>query len=173
MVRYVGRQYTADELWAFYSDYADVHSSEEAALQPLSARIRAFDVPVLAGAIFTASRLRDVASALQEVLTQRLPDIAWDILDRFRVGRITKYAIIHHVAQAPVDESTQQQMVLELFGFLTEVNGQQLGRGWHQRLRPTEQAVNDDAEIGEMVFRLQRGTYANTRTPGVGVPFYM
>ena len=63
-------------------------------------------------------------------------------------------------------------MVLELFGRLETLNGERVGTNWY-RSRWPENPPDDDADIGEMGFRLMCGTYANTRVPGVGVPFYM
>jgi hypothetical protein len=36
MVRFVGHQYTTDELWAYRVRHADLHADEEAALRPLA-----------------------------------------------------------------------------------------------------------------------------------------
>jgi hypothetical protein len=171
MASYVGHQYTTDELWHYHRDYVDVHPQEEAELRPLARRIRAFDVPVLAGVTWQCRRLRDLAASLEQMVAERLPGTACGPYDRVRSGRTKKYGIIHEVVAAPMDEATQQAMVLELFGRLEALDGEPVGRDWYPGW--PENPPDDDAEIGELTFRLQRGTYANTRFPGVGVPFYM
>src|SRR5262249_32424264 len=133
MARYVGHQYSAEELWQYYLSHADVHPQEEAELQPLARRIRAFDVPVLAGVTFGCSRVGDLASTLERVVVEHLPGTAWGPFDRVRPGRVTKYAIIHEIVIAPTDEATQEAMVLELFGRLEIVNGERVGRDWYRQ----------------------------------------
>lgn len=68
-------------------------------------------------------------------------------------------------------------MVLEVFGHLTQLNGAALQRHqlmkWFEALTPQEKANLDDLVIGEMTFRIERASYANTAIPGIGVPFYM
>ena len=69
-------------------------------------------------------------------------------------------------------EAAQEAMVLELFGRLESLNGEPVGIDWHRRRWP-EHPLADETEIGDLAFRLTRGTYANTSVPGVGVPFYL
>jgi len=47
------------------------------------------------------------------------------------------------------------------------------GITWYRELRPDDPAGSDDVVLGELTFLVERATYANTRTPGIGVPFYM
>jgi hypothetical protein len=177
MAPYVGAQYSAEEIWGYYRNHADVHQAEEAVLRPLAARIRAFDVPALAGVTFTVNRLCDAAPALEAVLAERLPVVAWAAFDALHLAlqlvRIKKYGLIHEVVEAPVDEATGDPMVVELYGRLAQFNGQPADRGWLREVHLQDSPGADDAAIGAMTFRLERATYANTRTPGIGVPFYM
>jgi hypothetical protein len=172
MAPYIGHQYSEEELWQYRRDHADVHPREEAELRPLARRIRAFDIPVLTDVTFQCRRLSDFAQALEQVVVEHLPGITWDPFDQVRSSRVKKYALVHAIVKAPVDEATQEAMVLELFGRLETLNGERVGTAWY-RSRWPENPPDDDADIGEMSFRLMRGTYANTRVPGVGVPFYM
>lgn len=169
---YVGQQYSAEELWQYHRIHADVHPQEETELRPLARRIRAFDVPMLAGVTFGCRRFSDLAAALEQAVAAQLPGTACGPFDRVRPGRVKKYGIVHVVVPAPLDEATGEDMVLELFGRLETLNGEPVGRDWYRRRWP-EHPPDDDAEIGELAFRLARGTYANTRVPGVGVPFYL
>lgn len=172
MAPYVGTQYSAEEVWHFYCRHAEeVYPGEEVTLQPLAARIRAFDVPRLAGTTFTVERLGDTASALGALLREHLPNIHWE--SHIRLSRIKKYGLVHEILPAPMDETTQEPMVLEVYGHLIEVNGQPAGRGWFQQFHTDNEAAEDEAMIGLFIFRLKQATYANTRTPGIGVPFYM
>ena len=172
MALYVGHHYTEEELWQFYQQHADVYPQEEAELRPLARRIRAFDVPALSGVTFQCRRLGDLAVSLEKVVAEQLPGTAWEPFDQVRSGRVKKYRIVHEVVPAPVDEATKDAMVLELFGRLESLNAESMGIDWYRRRWP-ENPPTDDAEIGELAFRLTRGTYANTRVPGVGVPFYL
>jgi hypothetical protein len=172
MARYVGHQFTDEEVWQYYRSYADVHAQEEAELRPLARRIRAFDVPALAGVTFGCRRFSDLAAVLEQVVAEQLPGTACGPFDRVRPGRVKKYGIIHEVVPAPPDEATGEDMVLELFGRLESLSGEPVGRDWYRRRWP-EHPPDDDAEIGALAFRLARGTYANTNVPGVGIPFYL
>jgi len=173
MEPFVGTQYSVEQIWTYYRSHTDVYPDEEAQLRPLAARIRAFNVPVLSGATFTITRLSDTTLALYALLTEKLPGIPWDPAHQVHLGRIKKYGIIHEVVEAPLDGATQSAMVLEVYGHLDPVNGQTAGRDWYRELYPSEPSNGEDAVIGEMIFRLSLATYANTRTPGIGVPFYM
>ncbi len=53
--------------------------------------------------------------------------------------------------------------------------GQRVRAGitWYRELRPDDPAGSDDVVLGELTFLVERATYANTRTPGMGVPFYL
>jgi hypothetical protein len=58
-------------------------------------------------------------------------------------------------------------MVLELVGHLVSINGQEVApRTWFQE-------YPDPQSIKEIQLVLERGTYANTDDPGIGIPFYM
>lgn len=172
MAAYVGHQYTAEELWQFYQAHAEVYPQEEAELRPLARRIRAFDIPILSGVAFGCHRLGDLATVLERAVAERLPEIAWEPFDGVRPSRVRKYGIIHEVLPAPADEATQEAMTLELFGRLESLDGELVHRNWY-RERWQENPPTDDDEIGDLAFRLIRGTYANTSVPGVGVPFYL
>jgi hypothetical protein len=174
MAAYVDAQYSAEEIWHHFRIYNEVYPDEEAQLRPLAARIRAFDVPALRDVAFTIDRLREYAPTLRALLAERLPRIAWASPDDLGVlGPILKYGLIHEVVEAPADEATGEPMVLEVYGRLTQVNRQPVGIGWYRDLRPNDSASADEAVIGEMTFYVERATYANTRWPGIGVPFYM
>lgn len=174
MAPYVGKQYSAEEIWRFYCRYVEVYPEEEATLRPLAERIRAFDVPRLAGATFTVERLGDAAAALEALLHEQLPGITWKLVEQYKpfLGPVKKYAIFHETLEAPTDETTQEPMVIEVYGHLFQVNGQPAGRGWFQQARLANEAAEANAMIGPFVFRLQQATYANTDDPGIGVPFY-
>jgi len=45
--------------------------------------------------------------------------------------------LLHEVVEAPIDEATQDPMVLEVCGRLTQVNGQPVGIGWYRDVGPT------------------------------------
>jgi hypothetical protein len=94
------------------------------------------------------------------------------MFDRVRLSRVTKYGIIHELLPAPIDEATQEAMVLELFGRLEFLNGEPVHRNWYRDRWP-ENPPTDNTEIGDLAFRLIRSTYANTSVPAVGVPFYL
>jgi hypothetical protein len=174
MAPYLGPQYSAEELWDSYRIYDDVDPDEEAQLQPLAARIRAFDVAVLRDVTFTIDRLHNFAPALWALLAERLPSSAWAPFDDLGVvAPDLKYGIIHEVMKAPADNTTGEPMVLEVYGHLTQINGQPVGVSWYRAFRPKDPPGTDAVVIGEMTFRLERATYANTRWPGVGVPFYL
>lgn len=174
MAAYVGAQYSAEELWHYFRLYDEVDPDEEAQLRPLAARIRAFDVPVLRDVTFTMSRLRDYDTALRTLLRERLLGIAWAHVDEFGgVGPILKYNLIHEVVAAPADEATGEPMVLELYGHLTLVNKQPVQIGQFRDFLRGHSTHTDEAVLGELTFHLERATYANTRWPGIGVPFYL
>ncbi len=172
MAGYVGHHYTEEEVWRFHQQHVDVYPDEEAGLRPLARRIRAFDVPLLSGVAFQCRRLEDLAVALEQVVAERLRGIVWEPFDQARSSRVKKYGIIHEVTPAPVDEATDDAMALELFGRLESLNAESIDRDWYRRRWP-EHPPADDVELGDLAFRLIRGTYANTSTPGVGVPFYL
>lgn len=44
---------------------------------------------------------------------------------------------------------------------------------WYREPRSDDPAGSDDVVLGELTFLVERATYANTRTLGIGVPFYM
>lgn len=174
MAQYVGQQYSVEEIWRFYCRYRDVYPDEEATLRPLAERIRAFDVPRLAGMTFSVERLSDAAAALEALLLEHLPGISWKLVEQYLpfLGPVKKYAIFHEALEAPVDETTQEPMVLEVYGHLTEINGQPAEIGWFEQFPTDDEAEEDDSVIGPFVFRLERATYANTDFPGIGVPFF-
>jgi hypothetical protein len=89
------------------------------------------------------------------------------------VGRIKKYGLVHEVLEAPRDEVTRESMMLEIYGRLTQVNGQPVGIGWYREQRPDDPASAEDAVNGELTFRLECTTSANTRWLGIGIPFCM
>jgi hypothetical protein len=80
------------------------------------------------------------------------------------VARIKKYGFIHEVIEAPVDETTQEPMALEVYGRLTHVNGLPVGIDWYREWRPNDPASADEVVLGEMTFHLVRATY-RTRCP--------
>jgi hypothetical protein len=178
MAPFVGRQYTQEEVWQFCLRRKDeVAAREEAQLRPLAARIRAFDVPVLAGAEVTVNRLAELPTAVYTLLSARLPGWQWDAKQedwrrKHMTGPVKKYGILHTTLRAPNDETTQQPMVLELFGRVLSVNGQAVSIGWFKP-RQENRAAEDAVPLGEVCIQLQRATYANTRFPGIGVPFYL
>ncbi|HLW00898.1 MAG TPA: hypothetical protein VKT82_19720 [Ktedonobacterales bacterium] len=177
MAAFVGRQYTEEEVWQYCRRYRVQHVSQEAELRPLAARIRAFDVPVLAQAELQVSRLAELPGAVYDLLSARLPGWQWDAQQKawrrqHMTGPVKKYAILHTDLRAPIDETTQQPMVLELFGRVTALNGQPVGIGWFGP-RQEDRAAEDAIFLGELRLTLERATYANTDIPGIGVPFYM
>lgn len=174
MAPYVGRRYTVDEIWTYYCYYADIHSEQEPELRPRAKRIRAFDAPALANAVFISHRLCDVAAAIDALLTERLPSVPWSQAS-FHTGRAvkTKYALLHEIMPAPPDETTGERMVLELHGRLEALDGQPAGRTWFDAFRSVNRDEVDTLDLGEMRFRIKHATYANTRFPGIGVSFYM
>lgn len=173
MTPYVGHQYTEEELWQFHKQHSDIYPQEEAELRPLARRIRAFDVPSLSGVTFGCRRLGELAVTLERIVAEQLPGATWEPLDPVSLSRLAKkYGIIHGVLPAPMDEATQDAMSLELFGRLESLNGEPVHRDWYRERWPEYSPV-DDAEIGDLTFRITRGTYANTSVPGIGVPFYL
>jgi hypothetical protein len=177
MAPFVGYRYTEEEVWQFYRRYAQVHKSEEEYLRPLAARIRAFDVPILKGAEVQISRLAELPDAVYDLLSMRLPGLQWNARQeawrlQHMTGVVKKYAHLHTTLRAPNDETTQQPMVLELFGRITSLNGQPVGRGWFGP-RQADRAAEDAVFLGELRIQLERATYANTASPGIGVPFYL
>ncbi|HEY7355721.1 MAG TPA: hypothetical protein VH590_04610 [Ktedonobacterales bacterium] len=176
MAPFVGRQYTQEEVWQLCRVYQTPDGLEEEELQPLAARIRAFDVPVLAQAEVTVNRLAELPAAFYNLLSARLLGWQWDAQQEnweraHMTGPVNKYGILHTTLRAPDDETTQQPMVLELFGRVLSVNGQPVGIGWFKP-RQEDRAAEDAIPLGEVRIQLQRATYANTRFPGIGVPFY-
>ncbi len=63
--------------------------------------------------------------------------------------------------------------MLELKGFLVEVNGQPSGRAPFRNLALPPGETVEDVMFESLVFKLERATYANTDNPGIGVPFYL
>jgi hypothetical protein len=124
MAPYVGRRYSADEIWVDYCRSSDIGLEDEPESRPRAKRIRAFDAPALADAIFISRRLGDVASAIDALLIERLPGIPWPDASS-HPGRAvkTKYALLHEIMPAPPDEATGQRMVLELYGRLESLDG--------------------------------------------------
>lgn len=60
-------------------------------------------------------------------------------------------------------------MVLELVGSLLTIYGQPARYNWWNRVGLMGTARLEEAEVGELGFRISRATYANTRTPGIGL----
>jgi hypothetical protein len=177
MAPFVGRRYTEEEVWQYRRSYADVHKSEEEYLRPLAERIRAFDVPVLAQAELMVSRLAELPPAVYDMLSVRLPGWQWDAQQKdwqreHMTGPVKKYGILHTTLRAPIDETTHQPMVLELFGRISALNEQPVGINWFGS-RQDDRAAEDAIFLGELRLRLQRATYANTASPGIGVPLYL
>ena len=117
MAPFVGRQYTKEEVWQFCRHYRVQHVSAEEQLEPLAARIRAFDVPVLAQVELMVSRLAELPQAVYDLLLARLPGWQWDTQQEewkrlHMTGPVKKYGILHTSFRAPNDETTQQPMVL-------------------------------------------------------------
>jgi hypothetical protein len=44
---------------------------------------------------------------------------------------------------------------------------------WYGELRLDDPAGSDDVVLGDFPFLVERATDANTRTPGIGVQFYV
>jgi hypothetical protein len=179
MAAYVGPQYSADQLWEHYRHYCgyELDPDEEMSLRPLAKRIRAFDVPRLKSGTFIADRLGGVVPALQALLLERLSGIFWDFADIGSSFEAVKYHIIHIITSAPMDETSREPMVLEIYGGLTQLKGavphmRQMMK-WFEALTPDEKANLDDIMIGKMTFQIERASYANTAVPGIGVPFYL
>jgi len=174
MAAYVGHRYPVDELLALYRDHADVHPEEEPTLRPRAARIRAFDVPTLSGAVVHFDRLSVAPERLQELLEERLPGATWHV---GRVSGLAKYGIVHTIVPAPKDESTGQTMVIELFGHAIGADHYPLPRTWFDPFRAAwrlaEQSGTPEPVVGALGLRIERATYANTFIPGIGVPFYL
>jgi hypothetical protein len=173
MAPFVGRQYTQEEVWQYYRVYAELYGPDEGQMRPRAALIRAFDVPVLAQAELMVSRLAELLPAVYDLLLTRLPGWQWDAQQEERerehmTGPVKKYAILHTILRAPNDETTQQPMVLELFGRVTLVNGQPVSRGWFWPLLK-DRATGDSIPLGEVHIQLERATYANTDFPSIGV----
>ena len=176
MAPFVGHHYSVAEIWHHHCYHTDVYPEEEVIQRPLAERIRAFDVPDLAGATSTVKRLGEVAPALHALVCELLPGIPWGPLDFYLpghlLGPIKKYGLIHTDLEAPVDETTQEPMVLELHGFLTEVNGQPSRIDPFRHFALCEGQTIEDVAFESLVFKLERATYANTDNPGIGVSFY-
>jgi hypothetical protein len=173
MAPYVGSQYSADEIWTYRRLVIDFRQAEEATLRQRAERIRAFDVPSLRGATFTLTRLVAVWTSLRSLLVERLPSVPWaaaeELFTKWRLMPIIRYALIYMEIEAPTDEATHEPMVLELVGNLLTVNHQPARYNWLNRVRPIATAPMEEAELGELDFRISRAMYANTRTPYIGL----
>lgn len=172
MAPYVGRRYSADEIWVDYCRSNDIGLEDEPESRPRAKRIRAFDVPALADAVFISHRFCDVSAAITALLSERLPGIPWPQAPFNPWGAI-KYALLHETMPAPPDETTGQRMVIELYGGLESLNGQRASRMRFNAFHPVGEDEMDTLDLGEMRFRISHATYANTDIPGIGVPFYM
>jgi hypothetical protein len=108
---------------------------------------------------------------------ERLPGIPWGPLDFFLpghlLGPLKKYGLIHTTLEAPIDQTTQEPMVLEVLGYLTEVNGQLSGRSAFRDDQLDARETLEDVRFASLLLRLERATYANTDNPGIGVSFYL
>jgi hypothetical protein len=81
--------------------------------------------------------------------------------------------VAHNLIEAPLDETTGDAMVLELFGALERPNGEPLGRLWFRPYQPANRNEEDRVDVGPFQLRVAQATYANTAIPNIGVPFYM
>ena len=178
MAPFVGHHYTMEEIWRFRQNYREIHKEEEKQLQPLAARIRAFDVPCLARTQLMVNRLGDLSETLSGLLLSHLSGWVWESQQsqwqRFHLaGPIKKYGILHTILRAPDDATTRQPMVLELFGRVSTLNGQSAGKQWFRPFQQPDQTQEASLFLGDVCLLLERATYANTRFPGIGVPFYL
>jgi hypothetical protein len=179
MALHVGHRYTPDEIWDAYVAIQPERLSdeEEKRLRAVAMHIRAFAVPALDGLLVPAHTLQELTASLQQTLDDQLGDIAWDVRRTLIPGRTLgpakKYGVAHCLIEAPIDETTGDAMVLELFGALERPNGDPLGRLWFRPYQAANRGEEDRIDVGLFHLRLAQATYANTAFPNIGVPFYM
>jgi hypothetical protein len=172
MWKYLGRQFTADELYN-----AAVHDASD--LRKLKF-VRAYDVKPLRAAALTIASDGDLDSAILSLLIAKLPDIEWHLTDGWS-KQFRKHLIVHGSILAPPDALTGQPMAMELFGRLVEIDSIQLdssaGIEWksirHEQCHRA--AVRNESIpglVGAMTVVFIQATYANVKYPGVGVPPY-
>ncbi len=140
------------------------------------ALIRAYPVASLLGAQVTCMRDSELEARLAAVLDERCPGIEWRVNGERLAGPLRKYGIVHTSVEAPPDEATAQPMALELYGEVTELDGNPVtaGGAWIDSWRGRQGEIYPEVEVTEpFTFELVAATYANVLYPGANVPFYM
>jgi hypothetical protein len=173
MAPYLGKQYTAEEIWQTYYDdlyFWDDEATPDDPRKQIAYLIRVFDVPALIGQEFIIHSLNECASQLQKILLEQLPTIDWVPIHPY-TRLLKKYARFHEHIEAPVDETTNQQMQLELFGRMLTWKGEPVGFGWFRELGEIDY-TGDDAPFGEFRLQITNALYSNTLYSHVGIPSY-
>ena len=171
MKNYVGRRFSVSEL----SD-SERYTDEAATFLE---RIRAFRVPILIGQELIAKNETDLFDQLTRLLEEKVLNANLVFRpDDLSLSRLRKYAFLHECIASPVDQATQQNMSLELFGRLIAydtLNLKQLDhidQFYHQRYE--NQIDGKDAPLEKaMIFELQTAKYQNIRFSSPGIPLYM
>lgn len=169
MAPFLGKRYSVEEVWKGYLQSQPERVDD--IYHHLAPTIRAYAAPSLEGLEFTTTNIHDMAQVLQEMVARNLPTIAWEplVMD---TGAIKKYGIVHVLMPAPIDETTGDAMILEIFGMLLHANHRPAGRLWFEEYKiPGKDG--DLLEFDEITAKVQVATYANTIFPNIGIPFYM
>lgn len=185
MASYIGRQYvvadflgTASSTMLDFSVFDDECIPSPALLHSL-ARIRAFAVPSLEGRHVSASHDGAFAAAVESVLRQSVPGVAW-LLDLDPTA-LRKHLFFETTLAAPHDETTGMPMALHVFGNVIVLDGVASGtREWDRKVDAWRlealariEAQRPPAPLAvPFTARIEVATYANVQSCGVGVPFY-
>jgi hypothetical protein len=78
MAKWIGHQYTEEEVWHFRQYNQDIYPDEEAELRPRAARIRAFDIPSFANFPIVITQLDHLSESLIDVLATKFPNWEWN-----------------------------------------------------------------------------------------------
>lgn len=140
----LGKAYGKDD-W-YKSELNNYSSDEEKDNVDL---LRAYPIECMIGKTIEVKDASDISAAIMNLLEKEMPDIEWRV-DKDWSGPYRAYGIIHNSIDGPIDELTNEEMAIEIFGHRIFVN-----------------------ERGIQTIKILVATYANVSLPGIGVPFYL
>jgi hypothetical protein len=133
---------------------------------------RAYPVPALIGAVLAAPTEADLPTALEALLRERVTTFDWRV-ELTIDGPLRKYGFLHTSIRAPSDGRHDDQMWLELAGYVVVLGGASVAAGQWLDVRPPSAAERlDTALAGPIEISITVATFSNTRYLGVGVPLY-
>jgi hypothetical protein len=151
----------------------DQHSDAELELLP---RVMVWPVRTLVGATLEVDSADDIAMAMRQLLSNRLPGPDWWVPDNWSAA-FPKYPIVHRSIPAPPNSITGEAMALEVFGTAERALQPHSAESMEAQLRWLERGARAAERPCVVTFptriTIEVATYANLAYAGVRVPFYL